>query len=136
MNSRHNTILVNAANKTYLLKVGKSRVHGRGVFSEENVPKGALLCVCPVLLIPYADPSNDGVLGAYYYEWSKTHYALGMGLVPLVNHSYKPNSEVYTVYSRKIMQLYALKNISKGDELLVDYGKRYPYIDASNYRSQ
>lgn len=119
----------------YSLKIGKSKIHGRGVFAGEHIDKGVMLCVCPVLLVPAKDPSNDGVLGGYYYEWSDTNHALVLGLVSLVNHSYKPNVEVYTVNSKKTVQLYSLKSIRKGEELLVNYGKHYPYLNLANYRT-
>lgn len=124
-----------ASGKSYSLKIGKSEIHGRGVFAGESIEKGALLCVCPVLLVPAKDPSNDGVLGAYYFEWSETNYALVLGLVSLVNHSYRPNVEVYTVNSNKTVKLYSLKSLRKGEELLVNYGKQYPYVDLFNYRT-
>ena len=120
---------------TPLLEVRKSKIHGKGVFAGENIDKGVLLCVCPVLLVPVKDPSNDGILGAYYYEWSETNHALVLGLVSLVNHSYKPNAKVYTVNSNKTMQIYSLKSIRKGEELLVNYGKQYPYLNLSAYRT-
>lgn len=129
------SILVMKKQTARSLLVRKSRIHGRGVFAGENIEKGALLCVCPVLVVPRKDPSGEGMLGAYYYEWSRTNDALILGLISLVNHGQEPNTEVYTVHENKTAELYALKNLRKGEELLVDYGAEYPYIDPSTYRS-
>jgi hypothetical protein len=75
--------------------VGASSRHGRGVFSNTELPVGTIVEVSPVLLITREEGDRDDVFGRYIFEWDVdadlTAYALALGWGSLFNHAGDPS---------------------------------------------
>ncbi len=94
---------------------------GRGVFASVNIKKKSIVESCHVLAFneKEADLINKTNLGNYHYEFSKNLYLLALGNGSLYNHSYDPNA--YYVVKKNCIKIVALRDIKKGEEVLINY---------------
>lgn len=102
-----------------------SEIGGRGVFTGEPVEAGALIEICPVIVLPEAElPVIHGtVLHDYYFLWGEEQKqcAIALGFGSLYNHSYQPNARYLLDYEQLTIDFYAIKNIGSGEEITVNY---------------
>ncbi len=103
------------------LKIGRSKLSGKGVFAIKSYKSGGVVEVCPYITMNEDDV--QGVLLDYIFEGFKDGTALcvlGYGMI--YNHSDSPNLEPYQGDDNTI-EFVALRKIKKGEELTHDYGK-------------
>ena len=111
------------------IRVGKSRIEGKGVFARRKIPKGTRIIEYKGKRRPVAD------LVAERAETKPPHvyaFALHEGTIidPMIrgnearfiNHSCQPNCEAYTFDDR--VYVYAMRDILRGEELTFDYQLR------------
>lgn len=93
------------------VKIAKSPIHGMGVFAHEDLEIDQWTEVYG-MLIP--SPSTYGFEhnGAWWEPYPPFRY---------LNHSDSPNCEVH-MDDDGIMDVMALRDIEKGEELTIDYG--------------
>jgi SET domain-containing protein len=107
------------------LYVGPSPLHGKGVFTYEPIAQGSLLEICPALVMPKeAIPLLDQtLLYDYYFQWGEKQEkcALVLGFGSLYNHSFDPNAEYDMDYENETLDIYALRDIAAGEEILFNY---------------
>ena len=103
--------------------VKKSGVQGRGVFANQDIRRGRLIEVSPVLILSNTDTKRIGktTLANYHYEWGDNTFALAMGVGSLFNHSYSANAQYYMDYKKKSIKFYAVRDIKRGDEIFINY---------------
>lgn len=101
---------------------------GRGVFATQNIKKGQVIEVCPVILVPRKDVSNlkESILVNYYFYFGrsqkdKSRLAVALGYGSIYNHSYQPNATYIKKPTEKVINFVALMNIRKGQEITVNY---------------
>jgi hypothetical protein len=97
---------------------------GLGLFAGEDINKGDFIIeyVGEVLTRKAADDRG----GKYLFETSSNRVIDGKdrsNKARYINHACKPNAEVEI--ERGHINIYAIKNIKKGDEINYDYGKEY-----------
>jgi hypothetical protein len=107
----------------YKLKV-KRGISGKGLFAEEDIPKG----VCLIEYIGKVVPEKE-----QYTIKSKYLFGIGKdgminGNIPentakYINHSCRPNCEIDE--HKKRIYVFSIKKIKAGDEINYDYGKEY-----------
>ncbi len=88
--------------------VAKSSIHGRGVFAVRKINEGEIL---GVLKTTPAKTNGSHVLWITEHKKVRVHCDLRY-----VNHSEKPNACYYDT-----LEVVALRNISKGEEITHDY---------------
>ena len=101
----------------------KKGPHGRGVFATRRFAKGELVESCPT--IELADGEVTGLLDDYVYTSitdGDVLVVLGYGM--LYNHSADPNLE-YVQDDPSILKFHALRAVSPGEELTIDYGETW-----------
>ncbi len=102
-----------------------SEVHGQGVFAARNIAAGEIIELCPILLFPQSELEyiRKTILDDYYFDWGEDGkwYALCLGFGSLYNHSYEPNAEYEMDFEAKTIDFYCRKDISAGDEILINY---------------
>lgn len=107
------------------LYVGASKIHGRGVFTYEPIPEGSLLEICPVILMPGSSVAllDKTALYDYYFQWGEKNdrCAIVLGFGSLYNHSFEPNAEYDMDYENETLDIFALRNIEAGEEILFNY---------------
>lgn len=103
----------------------KSDLHGRGVFCVNDISKGDLIEIAPV--ITFSKSSLDCLdktrLYEYYFLWGEDMEApaLVLGYGSLFNHSDNPNAEFSLDVPSKNIHFIALRDIISGIEITTDY---------------
>ena len=104
------------------VRVARSKIHGMGVFARESVGAGWLIAVCGGEII--SDPNHLDLHSEknLIFRDSRGRSWVYRVKVPwrLLNHSDDPNCELDGPH------LYALRRISPGMELTIDYGRWDP----------
>lgn len=119
------------------LRLGRSGVHGYGIFARSVIPKGSRVIEYVGDRITKAeayrreeariarrDAGHDGCV--YVFELTKRHDIDGdvpWNIARRINHSCGPNCEVDVIRGR--IWIIALRDIAPGEELNYDYGFDY-----------
>jgi uncharacterized protein len=107
------------------LYVARVKHKGRAVFCAEDIPKGALIEICPILKIPAneVDIIHETELHDYYFVWGENNEeaALALGYGSLYNHSYKPNAEYIFDFDEEVIEVVAIRDIPAGKEITFNY---------------
>ena len=101
------------------VRVGESGIHGRGVFARTVLFEDDLIGI-------YAGPTveRDDTYVLWIEDRDGTWFGVdGMNELRFLNHSSRPNAEF------EGDALYALRAISPGEELTIDYGEDWAGID-------
>lgn len=102
-----------------------SELGGRGVFTAAEVPEGALLEICPVIVMPKAHLRHLDQTGLYdyYFLWGEEgeSCAIALGYGSLYNHSYQPNAVYLPDFGGVALHYYALRTLQAGEEITVNY---------------
>lgn len=101
------------------LIVKRSPTHGYGVFALKAIKKGELIEECYMIITP----GGDDILEDYYFEVTKTKFAMLTGYGCIYNHNDDPNADYILNKKNRVMTFKALKNIPKGNEIFVSYGE-------------
>lgn len=108
------------------IRVGRSRIEGTGVFAKRKIPKGARIIEYIGARVPVdavVAVANDVPPAAVYaFRLNETTIidgACGGNDSRYVNHSCAPNCEALCFDDH--MYFYALRDITRGEELTFDY---------------
>jgi uncharacterized protein len=105
--------------------VNKSVIHGWGVFAKRDIRKGAIIEECP-FIISAAEEKNPAEIQSYLFSGDtddETVIILGYGCI--YNHSSKNNADYYADDRKNIIEFVAKRNIKKGEEIFINYGRQY-----------
>ena len=105
---------------------------GKGLFAKKNIRKGKIIDTAPVILIPNKDYEliDKTIVSNYCFTWENPKYqseykmVLAMSICQFMNHSYDPNVNYEYNYKNDTIKFRAIKNISTGEELTVNYNGR------------
>jgi len=106
------------------VEIKQTENRGRGVFATKDFIAGEIIEICPVLILNEQEAKNyeNTILGNYLYEWeSEEDGAIILGYGLIYNHSYTPNAEYIRNFPDKTMTYQAVKDIKKGEEILINY---------------
>jgi SET domain-containing protein len=107
------------------LFVAESPLGGRGVFTAADVPEGALIEICPVIVLPGEQLSliDQTVIYDYYFLWGEEdeHCAMALGYGSLYNHSFQPNARYEADFEGLTLHFFAIRAIKAGEEIVVNY---------------
>lgn len=96
----------------------------RGLIASQPIKSGELIEKCPVILVDKKleeSALKQTVLWKYYYEWNRKYHCIVLGYGGLINHSYTPNAKYVFDYKHNYLLYKAIKNISPGEEITVNY---------------
>jgi hypothetical protein len=104
------------------IRVGRSHLHGTGVFANRRFEVDEVIERCPVLVVEGvdADAVVDTVLGNYVYEW-EPGYALALGFGSLYNHSHDPAARYEMDYEEIEIHIVARRRIARDEEITISY---------------
>ena len=93
--------------------------HGLGVFADVDLEEGEVVEVG----VMYRLNNGDGNENPHLFTWSddRKTWAGGSGCLPFYNHSDEPNIKKIGDLPNDNMEIIALRNINKGEELLSKY---------------
>lgn len=107
-------------------RVGRSRIEGKGVFAKRKIPKGARIIEYVGARVPLANlfavRTNGAPAPVYAFQLNDSTVidgAVGGNDSRFINHGCKPNCETYNFDDR--MYVYAMRDITRGEELTFDY---------------
>lgn len=107
------------------LRVTEIEGKGRGVVAAAPIRRGTVLEVAPVILLREGEaPQRSSILYDYPFKWNDPPYveAIALGVLSMCNHSTDPNTDVDLFIDRRLVQLNAIRDIARGEELTFDYG--------------
>ncbi len=107
-----------------LVKIGASKVSGRGAFALERITRGTIIERCPALEVNDKDIGGE-LLNYVFYGQEESLRLVVMGNGMLFNHANEPNVAYYREDTRlgPELVLYALRDIEKDEELFYSYGE-------------
>lgn len=110
--------------KSDLIEVRNSGIHGYGLFAAEDINIGELLIVIKGEVIGKdealrRETEENNVY--IFYNGSSYIDTVNTAKIKYINHSCEPNCEVKS-RSRSSLKLMSIKRILKGDEITIDYG--------------
>jgi uncharacterized protein len=98
---------------------------GRGVFTSEDIAKGAVIEVSPVIVMTGEERKllDQTLLHDYIFEWGedRRRCCMALGYVPLYNHSYKSNCEYEMDFETQVITIKAVRFIKAGEEVFINY---------------
>lgn len=115
--------------------LGKSAIHGIGVFATQSIQPGELVERCPMVPLSFrTNYHKDSKLYEYLYsngehnsESEKHGYpmcmVLGYGMI--YNHQDNPNANWKFNWAENYTDLVAQRFIAKGEEIFTHYGEYY-----------
>lgn len=105
------------------VRVGRSPIHGFGMFATRDLAPGEVLERSPVLVIDEDDEAlvAETVLDGYCYTWDDGALGLGLGYTSLYNHSSNPNARYWTMPEHGMIEVVVHRPIRAGEEVLVTY---------------
>ena len=108
------------------IRVGRSRIEGRGVFAKRKIPKGTRIMEYLGRRIPVgtllAERTDGEPIRTYSFGVNKTTMidaTVGGNDARFINHSCEPNCEAYVFDDR--VYIYAMRDIVRNEELTFDY---------------
>ena len=105
---------------------------GKGLFAKKNIRKGKIIDTAPVILIPNRDYEliDKTIVSNYCFTWENPKYqseykmVIAMSICQFMNHSYIPNVRYEYNYKNDTIKFRAIRNISAGEELTINYNGR------------
>lgn len=110
-----------------MLEVRDTEGRGRGVFTTDAIPAGALVHLAHVVVVPKSEVG--ATLDQYVYTFGDD-CSVALGLGSLFNHARRPNLEFVRELSSRVIRYFAARPIGPEEELTIDYGYEPPgYVD-------
>ena len=105
--------------------VADSPLGGRGVFASVAIDAGAVVEICPVIVVPAdeLDALEETSLRDHWYGWGDDgDAAVAMGHGSFYNHADEPNC-TYEVHDGldDALVVRTLRDVAAGEELTIDY---------------
>ena len=107
------------------VRMGVVERRGRGMFADRKFLKGELIERAPVVVIDEKKWPNAAktILSDYAFDWGEKdeHAAIALGYISIYNHSYSPNAQLEQMLDELMMEIIAIKDIQRGEEITINY---------------
>ena len=107
------------------LFIASSTNRGRGVFAGEDLLKGTLVEVSPVLVMSREERIllDKTLLHDYIFLWGKSRLqcCVALGYLSLYNHDYQANCNYEMEFDEAIIRITTVRDVKKGEELCINY---------------
>jgi len=106
-----------------------SEKKGKGAFAKKQIERGTLIEIAHVVPIPNKDYKKirKTRLYDYCYVWEDPKHlpefknAITLSISQFINHSFEPNVKYLYDYKETAIEFSAIRDISEGEELTVNY---------------
>lgn len=117
--------------------LGKSPIHGWGVFSTQDIQPEEIFEICPVVDMKLPMNVNVDTLMDYRFNWPQgtsdwEKQVVAGGFAMFYNHSNNANAG-WRSNSDMCFEFYALREIKKGEEIFIYYGGDEYWNDGRNH---
>lgn len=102
----------------------RQTVHkGWGVFTTKSILQGTIIEISPVIVMSEKEKKllDKTTLYNYIFDWENNQCCMAMGYVPIYNHACPSNCEYFQDYAMNTITIIAVKNITKNEELSINY---------------
>lgn len=117
------------------IKLGYSKVHGRGVFATQDIEPGELIERAPLLVLGFRmNYHKDPIIWGYMFtntcpcdecKRHGGHFLMVLGYCQLYNHMDDNTAQISFDLKNHLADITALKKIKKGEEIFINYGPKY-----------
>ncbi|MFM7671185.1 MAG: SET domain-containing protein [Bacteroidota bacterium] len=98
---------------------------GRGVFTQEAIPKDTVLEIAPVVVLSGEERIllDQTRLHDYIFVWGEKgdQCAMALGYVPMYNHTSPSNCEYEMEWEAELIRIRSVRDIEAGEELFINY---------------
>lgn len=117
---------LNPPNKIYIAE-SKIPESGRGVFAKEDIKKGEIIEIAPIIILDFSDfvDTKWNLLFEYYF-WMDDFVVLALGYGSFYNHSKNPNCKYEIKRKEGVIIFTATKGILKDEEIYFNYKQSLP----------
>ena len=105
------------------IEIRRSDRNGWGVFARRDIKKHSLLEEVPIIVVDSEKVREIDEYLTYAYDFDDNHIMIGLGFAGLYNHSFDPNAEWKKDPVNMVMEHFTIKDISAGEEILINYGE-------------
>ena len=112
----------------YPIRVGESSIHKRGIFATRDIKIGEIVEKVPLLKFSLKDINKPSKMFDYLLQDPASENAMFMlGYGSLYNDSSNKINARWENYNKDndYLDIVAIKDIAKGDEIYVSYGEEY-----------
>ena len=121
--SDKNNLFVTKPNNA--IYVANSSIHGRGVFAQKTIKSGTVFEECPVIKMKLQEMTVRKHMLLNYYAFmideQQEYTGIALGYGSLYNHSDNYNATYYFDNEKELMIFEATQNISKNQEITINY---------------
>ncbi len=107
--------------------IKSSPKRGRGVFTKQDIPRGTIIEVAPVIALPVKEVKKllSTKISNYAFSWgeSERKIAVALGYASLYNHKGISNCQYTANFKKDTLTIKAVRNIKKSEELFVNYNR-------------
>lgn len=125
------------------VEIRNSKGKGRGVFATESILAGEVIEVCPILVLPTNPMMDNFILIDYRFSYpckpksemmsDELRYVIPLGYGCIYNHS-DQNNAIWRQHSEyEALEFYAIRDISKNEEICTRYTKSDGYFQSRPY---
>jgi hypothetical protein len=110
-------------------------IGGRGIFATDDIKKGEIVESCPLVIMGIRMNYHiDPVMWSHMYtntcpcDECKKHggqFLMVLGYAQLYNHQDDNNASIKFDMDEQFADIVAMKDISKGSEIFINYGPKY-----------
>ena len=111
------------------IQIKTSSIHRYGVFATKDFHPEDIVEECPVIIFPRVEEGYYDEINNRVFDWDDKHNAFALGYGSIYNHSDNFNARYCVDYDNGIIEFIADKPISIGEEVLVDYGGKYWFME-------
>ncbi|MBS1563968.1 MAG: SET domain-containing protein-lysine N-methyltransferase [Bacteroidetes bacterium] len=112
-----------------VLYIKEVKGKGRGVFCKKAIGRGAIIEICPVIVVPATDIAaiENTKLADYsfYFNKEENSLSLAMGFGSMYNYAQYPNATYQLDRDNKTMIYTAHEDIPAHTEITINYGGEY-----------
>lgn len=106
--------------------ISDSKGRGKGVFTNRDIAADTIVELSPVIVMSGEDRKllDQTLLHDYIFEWNpdgENMCCMAQGYISVYNHSYTSNCEYFMNYDDKTIMVKAVRDISAGEELTINY---------------
>jgi uncharacterized protein len=98
---------------------------GRGVFTAEEIGKGSIIEIAPVIIMTGEERMllDKTLLHDYIFEWGEEskQCCMALGYIPVYNHSYESNCEYQMDFENELIQIVTMRDVKPDEELFINY---------------
>ncbi|MGE9313739.1 SET domain-containing protein [Niabella sp. CJ426] len=109
----------------HCLYIAETEEMGKGVFTTEDISKGSVVEIAPVLVMSAEERIllDQTLLHDYIFEWGDgtDQCCMALGWVPVYNHSYESNCDYEMDYDQNTITIKTVRKIKAGEELFINY---------------